>query len=52
MKKGFTLVELLAVLTLLAFVAIIATPVMEELLTNSSRKTKDAQVKEIIEKRG
>ena len=49
MKKGFTLVELLAVLTLLAFVAIIATPVMEELLTNSSRKTKDAQVKEIIE---
>ena len=49
MKKGFTLVELLAVLTLLAFVAIIATPIMEEILDNSSKKTKDAQVKEIIE---
>ena len=49
MKKGFTLVELLAVLTLLAFVAIIATPIMEEILDNSSKKTKNAQVKELIE---
>ena len=48
MKKGFTLVELLAVLTLLAFVAIISVPIMDTLLDSSKRKTLDAQTKEII----
>lgn len=48
MKKGFTLVELLAVLTLLAFVAIISVPIMDTILDSSKRKTLDAQTKEII----
>ncbi len=49
MKKGFTLVELLAVLTLLAFVAIISIPIMETILGNSAQKTKNSQIKEILE---
>ena len=49
MKKGFTLVELLAVLTLIAFIMIISIPIMETILSNSENKTRKAQVDLIVE---
>ena len=49
MKKGFTLVELLAVLTLLAVIAVISVPIMDSILGKSSTKTKDSQVNEILQ---
>ncbi len=49
MKKGFTLVELLAVLTLIAFIMIISIPIMETILYNSENKTRKAQVDLIVE---
>ena len=47
MKKGFTLVELLAVITLLAAIGLIAIPVVNKSINDSKEKAYNAQVKEI-----
>ena len=47
MKKGFTLVELLAVITLLAVVGMIAMPVVSKSIESSKEKAYNAQVKEV-----
>ena len=46
-KNGFTLVELLAVITLLAAVGLIAIPVVNKSINDSKEKAYNAQVKEI-----
>lgn len=47
MKKGFTLVELLAVITLLAVIGLIAVPVVNRTINSSKEKAYNAQVEEI-----
>lgn len=47
MKKGFTLVELLAVLAILAIIATISFPIVGSILKHSEQKAYDQQVKEI-----
>ena len=47
MKKGFTLVELLAVITLLAVIGLIAIPVVNRTINSSKEKAYSAQVEEI-----
>lgn len=48
-RKGFTLVELLAVITVLALIGLIAVPAITSIINNSKQKTKDIQIKEIEE---
>ena len=50
MKKGFTLVELLAVLVVIGLVAGITIPVVDKILDSSRRKAHEEQVK-MVEKR-
>lgn len=47
-KKGFTLVELLAVLTLLAVLALIVYPAVEDYVISSRDKGNQTQVQNII----
>lgn len=47
-KKGFTLVELIGVIALLAVVALITIPIMTNSIKKSKEKTYIAQVKNII----
>lgn len=47
MKKGFTLVELLAVIVILGIIAIIAVPTIFNLITDSREKLYDEQVFQI-----
>lgn len=47
-KKGFTLVELLAVITILSILALITTPVVINIINQSKHQAKDRQ-KELIE---
>ena len=39
MKKGFTLVELLAIIVILGIIAIIATPIINDLIENARKNT-------------
>lgn len=48
MKKGFTLVELLGVIIILALIAMIATPAVTSLLNNSKKNLCETQVSYII----
>ena len=48
-KKGFTMVELLAVLILLGVVAIIAIPAINSTINNSKEKAKEAQAEIILD---
>ena len=48
MKKGFTLVELLAVLTVLGIIALISFPVVTKQINDSKEKSYKNQVKTII----
>ena len=49
MKKGFTLIELMAVIVLLAVIAVIAFPIVNNSLNDSKIKTCQNQKKTIIE---
>lgn len=48
-KKGFTLTEVLGVLTVLALLALLVTPIVTKTIKNNKQKLYDAQIK-IIEK--
>lgn len=48
MKKGFTLVELLGVITLLAIIAVIVMPTVSDTLNKSKEKTLKEQKQTII----
>ena len=50
MKKGFTLVELLAVLVVIGLVAGITIPVVDKIMVSGRKKAHDEQVK-MVEKR-
>lgn len=45
MKKGFTLVELLAVIAILGLIMVIVTPIVTDLITSSKQKAYEEQVK-------
>ena len=47
MKKGFTLVELLAVIIILSIIALITTPVIVEIINNADKKSLEITCKEI-----
>lgn len=47
MKKGFTLVELLAVLAILAIISTIAFPIASNILEHAEQKSYNQQIKEI-----
>ena len=47
MKKGFTLVELLGVITVLAIIGLIAIPVVNKSIKDSKERAYEAEVKEI-----
>ena len=49
MKKGFTLVELLAVLTVLGVIALISFPVVTKQINESKEKSYKNQIKTIID---
>ena len=49
MKKGFTLVELLAVITVLAIITVIAVPTVSRSIENSKQKSHDIQIKKMTE---
>lgn len=49
MKKGFTLVEILAVLVILAVVGMIVIPAINSSVNESRQKAYDAQIETIIE---
>ena len=49
MKKGFTLVELLAVITVLAIITVIAVPTVSRSIENSKQKSHDIQIKKMKE---
>ena len=49
MKKGFTLVELLAVITVLAIITVIAVPTVSRSIQNSKQKSHDIQIKKMKE---
>ena len=48
MKKGFTLVELLAVLTVLGIIALISYPVVTKQINDSKEKSYKNQIKTIV----
>lgn len=48
MKKGFTLVELLAVIVILVIISLIAVPVILNLLSDSKKKAKDMSVENYL----
>ena len=45
MKKGFTLVELLAVIAILGIIMVVVTPVVADLITSSKQKASEEQIK-------
>ena len=47
MKKGFTLVELLAVITLLGLLSLIAVPIVDKLIKDSEEELYQTQVQNI-----
>lgn len=49
MKKGFTLIEVLAVLVILAVIGMITVPAVTRIITESKQKSYDSQVELIIE---
>ncbi len=48
MKKGFTLVELLAVIVVLSIILVISAPIVTNLITSSKQKAYDEQVNLIV----
>ena len=46
-KKGFTLVELLGVITVLAIIGVITMPIVNKTIKDSKEKSYKAQIKEI-----
>lgn len=46
-NKGFTLTELIGVITLLGIIALIAVPIINKTITNSKNKSYNAQIKAI-----
>ena len=48
MKKGFTIIEILAVLTIMAVVTVIAVPVILDVIDNSKIETKNNKAKLFI----
>lgn len=48
-NKGFTLVELLAALTILLLIALITVPAIDGIINKSSNKIEKAQIQELIE---
>lgn len=49
MKKGFTLVELLAIIVILGIIAIIATPVINDLIENARKNTFKSSALKLVE---
>lgn len=47
-NKGFTLIELMAVLIIIALLVIVVTPITSKLINNNRNKIYDDQVKSII----
>ena len=48
MKKGFTLVELLAVIVILAIIALITVPIVTNILSSSKKETKEISVRNYV----
>ena len=48
MKKGFTLVELLAVIVILAIIALITVPIVTNVLSSSKKETKEVSVRNYV----
>lgn len=49
MKKGFTLIEVLAVIVILAIIALIVFPEVNKIIKNSKQKSYDTQINSLIE---
>lgn len=49
MKKGFTLIEVLAVIVILAIVSLTIFPEVNRIIKNSKQKSYDTQIKNLIE---
>lgn len=49
MKKGFTLIEVLAVIVILAIVSLTIFPEVNRIIKNSKQKSYDAQIKSLID---
>lgn len=46
-KKGFSLIELLAVIAIIGIIAVITFPVIDDVITNSEKKTFKSSVEEL-----
>lgn len=49
MKKGFTLIEVLAVIVILSMLGLIVFPEIKEVITNSKEKSYNTQINSIID---
>lgn len=49
MKKGFTLIEVLAVIVILSIISLIVFPEVNKIIKNSKQKSYDTQIKSLIE---
>jgi len=47
-KKAFSLIELLAVIVIIGIIALITYPIVDDLITNSEKKTFKASVEELV----
>ncbi len=47
-KNGFTLLELLAVIVIIGLIALITYPIIDDVITNSEKKTFKASVEELV----
>ena len=47
-KNGFTLMELLAVIVIIGLIALITYPIIDDVITNSEKKTFKASVEELV----
>ena len=47
-NKGFTLVELISILTILGIIALITIPIMTKTINKSKEKAREVQIEEII----
>ena len=48
-KKGFTLMELLAIISVLAIIVLVATPVVNKIIDNTKKSTFESSVKNMME---